>query len=147
MFESILLGILLVVMTTVIHYESLALASKMVERHVLGARRTIFSLVLLLPLIHILEVSLYAVGYFLMRDEFHLGSLKGDFLDTFATYLYFSLETFATIGFGDIVPDGPIRFLAGIEGLNGTLLMGWSGSFVFIVMQRYWRFAKPDSGE
>ena len=62
MLESILLDILLVVMTTVIHYESLALASKMVERHVLGARRTIFSLVLLLPLIHLLEVSLYAVA-------------------------------------------------------------------------------------
>ena len=145
MLESVLLGILLVVMTTVMHYESLALASKIVERHILGVRRTIFTLVLLLPLIHFLEVSLYAVAYFLLRDEFQLGTLKGDFFDSFATYLYFSLETFTTIGFGDIVPAGAIRFLAGIEGLNGTLLVGWSGSFVFIVMQRYWRFARPES--
>ncbi|MEA5387657.1 potassium channel family protein [Haloarculaceae archaeon H-GB11] len=37
--------------------------------------------------------------------------------------LYFSVVTFATLGYGDIQPIGPwARFLAGIESLLGALL-------------------------
>lgn len=92
-----------------------------------------------LPLVHFFEVSLYALCFFLLRDGFHLGGLNGNFYDSFSTYLYFSLATFTTIGFGDIVPVGANRFLAGIEGLNGILLVGWSGSFIFLVRRRYRR--------
>ena len=37
--------------------------------------------------------------------------------------LYFSVITFATIGYGDFAPLGWLRWLAGIEGLLGLLLM------------------------
>lgn len=37
--------------------------------------------------------------------------------------LYFSVVTFATLGYGDIQPIGTVaRFLAGIEALLGALL-------------------------
>ncbi len=38
--------------------------------------------------------------------------------------LYFSVVTFATLGFGDISPVGSFaRFLAGVESLFGSLLL------------------------
>jgi hypothetical protein len=52
--------------------------------------------------------------------------------------LYFSAETFTSLGFGDVTPVGPIRLLAGLEALNGLLLIGWSASFTYIAMERFW---------
>jgi len=52
--------------------------------------------------------------------------------------MYFSAETYTSLGFGDITPVGPIRLLAGIEALNGLLLIGWSASFTYIAMERFW---------
>jgi hypothetical protein len=52
------------------------------------------------------------------------------------TALYFSLATYTTIGFGDVVVGPGWRVLAGIEGLTGILLIGWSTAFVFAVVNR-----------
>ena len=50
--------------------------------------------------------------------------------------LYFSLVTYTTIGFGDVVVGPGWRVLAGIEGLTGILLVGWSTAFVFAAVNR-----------
>ncbi len=58
------------------------------------------------------------------------------------TALYFSLATYTTIGFGDVVVGPGWRVLAGIEGLTGILLVAWSTAFVFAVVNRtyeHWR--------
>ncbi|MFD2270083.1 hypothetical protein ACFS07_00430 [Undibacterium arcticum] len=31
-----------------------------------------------------------------------------------------------------------MRLLAGMEGLNGLLLIGWSASYIYIAMERFW---------
>jgi Ion channel len=64
--------------------------------------------------------------------------ISGSFTDKFTSYLYYSAETLSSLGLGDIVPHGSVRLVTGIEVLNGLLLIAWSGSFVFILMQRYW---------
>ena len=53
--------------------------------------------------------------------------------------MYFSAETYTSLGFGDVTPLGPIRLLAGVEALNGLLLIGWSASYTFIAMERFWQ--------
>jgi hypothetical protein len=52
--------------------------------------------------------------------------------------IYFSASVFTTLGFGDLSPVGPIRFVAGTEALTGLVLIGWSASFTYLEMQRYW---------
>jgi hypothetical protein len=52
--------------------------------------------------------------------------------------VYFSFTTFTTIGFGDITPIGPLKFLTGLEALTGLVLITWTASFLFIEMQKYW---------
>jgi len=46
---------------------------------------------------------------------------------------------FTTLGFGDVIPYGAIRFMTGMEALTGLVLITWSASFAFIEMQRHWR--------
>jgi hypothetical protein len=53
--------------------------------------------------------------------------------------VYFSAVCYTTLGLGDIVPTGAIRFLVGTESLTGFVLITWSASFTFVEMERYWR--------
>ena len=42
------------------------------------------------------------------------------------------------LGYGDMVPVGSVRLLTAAEALNGLVLLGWSVSFTYLIMQRYW---------
>ncbi len=53
-----------------------------------------------------------------------------DIFSDFETALYFSTITFSTVGYGDIVPAHAWRVLAGLEGVNGFLLIGWSTAYL-----------------
>ncbi|HKE29437.1 MAG TPA: potassium channel family protein [Bryobacteraceae bacterium] len=51
---------------------------------------------------------------------------KGCFAD-FNTSLYFSMITYTTVGYGDVVlHDKEWRLLAGLEALTGALMLCWS---------------------
>lgn len=95
-------------------------------------------MMLFLPILHMIEIGVYALTYYFMEDFFAVNALRGMGVDSFSTFLYFSMETYTSLGFGDLIPRGSSRLLVGVEVLNGLLLIGWSGSFVFLVMQRYW---------
>lgn len=53
--------------------------------------------------------------------------------------VYFSAVTFTTVGYGDMIPTGPVRFMAGTEALVGLMLITWSASFTYLEMERFWR--------
>ena len=82
-------------------------------------------------LLHLLQVGLWAFVYWRARE-----------LPDLETAVYFSLITYTAIGFGDVVLGPGWRVLAGIEGLTGIVLVGWSTAFVFTVVNRmyeHWR--------
>ena len=43
------------------------------------------------------------------------------------------------MGFGDITPEGPLRLLTAAEALVGLVLITWSASFTFLIMQHTWQ--------
>ena len=88
-------------------------------------------------LLHLIQVGVWAVVFWRAQE-----------LPNLETALYFSLATYTTIGFGDVVIGPGWRVLAGIEGLTGILLVGWSTAFVFAVVNRMyenWRQAHTPS--
>ena len=50
--------------------------------------------------------------------------------------VYFSTITFGAIGYGDGPLAEPWKLVAGIEGINGVILIGWSVAFLVTVMDR-----------
>jgi len=73
--------------------------------------------------LHVSETALWALFYY----------SRGLFA-TFETALYFSLGSYATIGYGDVVLAHRWRLLGAIEGISGVLLCGISTAFMFAVI-------------
>jgi voltage-gated potassium channel Kch len=55
------------------------------------------------------------------------------------TALYFSMVTFTSVGYGDVVIAGDWRILASLEGANGVIIFGWTTALIFYVLQHLYR--------
>ncbi len=134
-----LISIVAVVVCVLLHYEVLKWLSHFLS-HLRKLHRTrVLILILGLMIVHLIEIWLYALGYGLVDRRGTFGHLQGKLQEGWLDYVYFSFVTYATVGYGDIVPVGPIRFLAAQEALSGVVLIAWSASFTFLEMGRFWR--------
>ncbi|MCG8651805.1 MAG: potassium channel family protein [Pirellulales bacterium] len=140
MLNSILVGLLLTAMTIAIHATGTALWIRYLkrnERQSAGGRRASSHLRVLcataiaLLSLHIVEVVVWALTYRILVGR-----------QAFATIeeaIYFSTVTFASLGYGDVVIDGPWRLLSAIQAMIGLLVFGWSSALLFAVVQRILR--------
>ena len=127
-----------------LHYEMLRGCIRFLPRVAHRRRRRVLLLILVIMLTHVAEIWLFALGhYFLVRIE-GLGELTGISLSSLADYAYYSGMVYTTVGFGDIVPHGPIRFMSSMEALTGLVMITWSASFTFLEMQRDWPASPPE---
>ena len=87
---------------------------------------------------HSIEVALFAFAYKLSIES-GFGTLEGNFEGSITDHLYFYHAAFTTVGFGNIVPTGPLWLLAGMEALTGFVLITWTASYLYLEMTRLWR--------
>ncbi len=134
MTQQIAAGALLLVITTVIHAVAMRLAYygtewAHAERWKLRRAwtRTILTavFVLIMFLAGVLEAVIWAWTY-----------LSVGAFESFEPALYFSLVTFTTLGFGDVVLDPSWRVLSAIEAANGTIMFGWTTALIFWFVHR-----------
>ena len=126
-----------VTVCVVLHYEALRFLSRTVGVHV-HKRIGVLVVMLGLLLAHIAEIGIFALGYGVMQLSAELGYIAGLDASNGFEFIYFSSVVFTTVGFGDLVPIGPIRVLTAAEGLAGLAMITWSASFTFLAMQRLW---------
>lgn len=138
--------LLLMVATTVLHYEVLRGLSAVLPRLPLPSRPKLLVVVFSVMVAHGLEIVFYGLWLFVLVQSTTGSALAGQSESGLANYLYFSAETFTSLGFGDLTPVGPVRLLAGVEALNGLLLIGWSASYIFLSMERLWVEPPPSPG-
>jgi len=139
MASAIAISLALILLTALIHYEGLRLASNAWRASAAPLGRTrVLIVILWIFLIHIVEICVYGVGLWFSDVVVDIGTFAGAREVGSFDYFYFSAEAFSTLGLGDIYPVGPLRLVASIEPITGLLLIGWSVSFTFIIMQRFW---------
>ena len=89
-------------------------------------------------LAHIIEIIFFVAPYAIMIPSDSYGTINGvedpDFNDLF----YFSAVTYTSTGYGDLTPVGNLRIFATVEALTGLIMIAWTASFAFLMMQRYW---------
>lgn len=135
----VLVNVLVVAVVVAIHYEFLSRLSVGQPSPRFQHRTGIVFGVFGALTAHAVEVWVFAFAYYFMHHTPGWGELIGLFGGSLLDCAYFSFTTFTTVGFGDIHPVGPIRFLTGIEALTGLVLITWTASFLFLEMQRHWR--------
>jgi hypothetical protein len=129
----------LIIMAVLIHYEALyQLAKLMPKLDIYRHRSRILVTVFGILCAHVVEIWLFAFGYYLMSGHAQFGQLAGNFDGSLLDCSYFSFASYTSLGIGDIHPFGPLRFLAGLEALTGVVLISWTASFLFIEMQKFW---------
>ncbi len=138
-FTAIIITIFILLICVLIHFEALNILTVMLPGLHLKPRFRIIYLMLGLLLAHTIEMFIFAAGYFFMTTSSGFGHLQGKFSNSILDLVYFSMQHYTSLGLGDIEPIGSIRILAGMESLAGLLLIGWSVSFTFIEMQRFWK--------
>ena len=140
MIISLTASVCLVALCFFLHFAVLRRLATMVGRSGSAVRRPILKVLFALFALHLVEVSLYAFGIALL-DWARLGSLTGEIArdePMLIEYVYFSIASYTTLGIGDIIPHGGMRIIAGIEALNGLVLITWSASFTYLTMERFW---------
>jgi hypothetical protein len=132
----------LVVINVLLHYEALNLLSKLLSKLVWVGRPRIALLICSLLMVHIAEIWIFAGGLKLAEWHGGLGELKGEHSQGVLDYVYYSSMTYTTVGYGDLLPVGPIRFIAAMEALLGLMLITWSASFTYLEMERFCCYRK-----
>ena len=95
------------------------------ERHAGLGYLTILLVVItaIITLLHLVEASLWAL---LFRWWLLFPDLESS--------LYFSLTSYTTAGYGDLLMPQRWRFLGCVEAVTGVLLTGLSTAFLFVVL-------------
>ncbi|SDZ76128.1 potassium channel family protein [Microbulbifer marinus] len=135
MLATILIASLLIVITTAIHAVGMMVAIRLSRsfwnlhpKHPMLpiARPMVVScVVLLMFLLSILEVLVWSVSY----------RLLGVFPEL-EPAMYFSMVTYTTLGYGDVVLNEQWRLLASFQAANGIIIFGWTTAVVLAVVQR-----------
>ncbi len=85
----------------------------------------------------VLIIFSFSFFYFLSNYLPILGNLNTspqNLLEAYLNSLYFSIITFSTVGYGEIYPEGCIRFLAGFQSLVGAFFV----ALFVVVFARKW---------
>ena len=134
--KILLLAMSLTVLTVMLHSISTAVAIAQcrgregvrLSRPWLHAVGTMAYLVILLLMAHLTAAALWAAALFWWVA-----------LPDFATAFYFSLTSYSTVGYGDVLLPDPVRILGPIESVLGVLMLGWSTAVIVAVVQRVFR--------
>lgn len=127
------------------HFLGLRWLAWAVQHRVPRLRRPMFVVLAVILVLHMAEVLVFAALIALI-EVIGLGKLAGATYGGagwFVDHFYFSIAAYTTLGLGDIVPHGAIRMVTGIEALAGLVLVTWSASFTYLMMERLWADRLP----
>lgn len=152
MLVSVLLTAFLMIAITLFHYFVLRWLSSGMSRISMAATTRILVIIFTVFTTHIIQIVIYAVAFAVSDRLLSLGDFGGRAVETPLDYLYFSIVSYTSLGLGDSYPIEHLRFLTGVESLNGLLLIAWSASFIYLAMGRLWPWtpctepgAKPEN--
>ncbi len=136
--EIVIASLTGILLATSLFYECLCVISRLVSKVASGPRLLMFIMVTGVFIAHGIAIFIYATIYWILVHYLGFADLSGNVQDHFPTYLYFSATSYSSLGVGDVFPVDSMRFLTGIEALNGLLLITWSAAFTYFAIQKMW---------
>ncbi len=138
MFKELIIAFGIMGLCLVIHISGMVLLGdrlvrrgKSIELHggPLSTTLLLIGVFVIIIILHMTEAGLWAVFYL----------WYGLFKD-FETAFYFSLKSYSTVGYGDVLLPDSWRLLGTVEAISGALLCGLSTAFLFAIINALFRF-------
>jgi len=126
------------VAAVMLHYEAFILFSRFTARSAISHRQRTLLLLFGILIIHVAAIWIFGISAWWLVEKNDVGVVSGYEVMSFLDYIFMSAVTYTTLGYGDMIPMGPIRFLYGTQSLVGFVLITWSASYTFLEMQRNW---------
>lgn len=137
MFPAVLACFLTVILCVYVHLTTLRLLNDRVMPRFQRHSRTAVGLMVLVALVaHLLEIWIFSVAILVvgsLSDTQFAEELQLDGFDAF----YYSAVSYTSMG-AEPLHESSLRILTAIEALTGLILITWTASFIFLVMQRTW---------
>ncbi len=140
MAADLIISTIMVLLTVSLHGLGIAMLARALRTEIreerlmhlpaLSLRNLLFTLAIVLALfaLHGLEIWLYAFLFYLSGA-----------IHSLEIAVYFSTISYGGIGYSDHYIANSFRLVAGIEGINGVLLLGWSTAFFVTMVSRLGR--------
>ena len=131
MLIELALATLMVLLTALIHLVGLAVLTRLLRSHsrIMSRLRIMPISVLIGAAIGIIAVHTAEIWTWAALYSYGLGTF-----DHFEQALYFSTQTYASIGYGDVLMPERWRILGAIEGAAGIIMFGWSTAFLLSLL-------------
>jgi hypothetical protein len=133
----LVLALVLTVLTVVVHslgsYLSINSVAWLWDKAIIGRHRPRIGLLMawlvsMLLLTHLVEVGLWSFVY-----------CWWGMLPDLSTALYYSLTSYTTVGYGDVLLAPSWRMLGPLEAMVGVLMLGWSTAMIVAALNRIYR--------
>jgi hypothetical protein len=138
-------ALLTILITWISTYEILGKVWTILPKLTITPRLRVMFIGLPVFAVHIVGIWLYGMVYFVVENFTSLGKIVGSSrvygvsYESFLDCLYFSAATYTSLGLGDLVPTHDMRMLVGAEVLNGLVMIGWTISFTYLTMEKFWQ--------
>lgn len=144
MFVASIMAVVMIVLGILIHNECLQYTTGLLKRlHGIPARLHVLIGVGMCFVAHILEIIVYAFFHYALAEYSSVDHSMVASHITLRDFIYFSAETYTSLGYGDIeLLSNNLRFLGGLEAMIGLVLIAWTASFTYFLMEKYWREQK-----
>ena len=133
---AVLVSIVCVLLCVAVHLGFLLLLYWLASPRFRGLRRAAVGVIVLVAILgHVLEITLFWIGYALLAPPD-----DGSAFDVW----YHSAAAYTSLGDSQLGSTG-WRLMTAVEALTGLILITWTASFTFLVMQKNWRHREPVS--
>ena len=138
-FEILIIGFLTLLAAPGLFYEYMCLLLRLVLKFKLPPRGLLYTLITGIFIAHGLTITLYAIIYWVLAHWVGYNQLSGLINDHYLSYLYYSATTYSSLGVGDVFSEGGLRFLTGLQAINGLILITWSATIAYFSIQKMWK--------
>lgn len=131
MFLAILITVILVVGNVSLHLGVLRVLKEVVAPRLTRFKRIVIGVMVLGAIIgHLVEIAVFALGMGFLASQ-------AEIAHSVFEPLFWSATAYTSLG-SDYPQIHEVRVLAAVEALTGLILITWTASLLFLLMQKYW---------
>lgn len=132
MLVNIAITIVMIIVTTAVHAGGMMLAVHLLKARSRKEKKhwyqlpmfAVSGIVILMFCVSLIESFVWAIPYLVLNV-----------IDSIEKAIYFSMVTYTTVGYGDVVLPATWRLLASFQAANGIIMFGWTTAIVMTAIR------------